>query len=449
MASNQKSHIYKNVLAWRGFEKLYLDSRTCDVYFLFKSKDSDESPTKIPAHKNILASVSPVFDAMFYGPAKEKGDIKMTYSTPEAFKEFLQFFYHSSVTVSEENVVEVMNLGKQYMLNDCLDACTDFCEKTLTIDNMCSGYELAILFEQDKLKEFCEQKICDNPKKFFKSNSFLSCKQNLLRHILQLESLSHGNLVVFDGCISWAKAACAQKHLDAKKMSNLRVVLGSILENYRFDEMTIEGFFSCYRSYDGFFTLEEFRDICMKISSNALTKDVREDFRYLMNKSILVCNRINVNAPNRVNYNTGTMTVPNTTFTSNSPLLLKKFYCRKVCSGWNDQPTVPAGIRINENRTSNYDGNLLAFVEILLSTTDETIVELPDAVPIKPRIKYQIEFIWQNIYPQSTQENISNSENIGQGIAIQFIPNEGDNLSLLNAHEIVTRLDFIRQKKRR
>lgn len=97
------SKVYKNVLAWRGCEKLYLNERTRDVSLVFFSKEI----VSVPAHKNILAAISPVFDAMFYGPNKQ-----------EAFIEFLQFFYRSEVTLSIENVSEVLDLCKRYLLDD-------------------------------------------------------------------------------------------------------------------------------------------------------------------------------------------------------------------------------------------------------------------------------------------------------------------------------------------
>lgn len=167
MARAPESIAYQNVLAWRGCERLYLDIRTCDVYFVFKSGPSDvDKPEKVPAHKSILSAISPVFDAMFYGPHKQEGDIKIVDSNAMAFREFLQFFYLSSVTLTFENVPEVMYLGKEYMLSDCMIACTDFCESTLTIDTICWGYELAILFDQDRLRRYCERKILNTLKRY-------------------------------------------------------------------------------------------------------------------------------------------------------------------------------------------------------------------------------------------------------------------------------------------
>lgn len=262
------SIVYKNVLAWRGCEKLYLDNRTKDVFFIFQSKKNEEIE-KVPAHKNILSAISPVFDAMFYGPHKQDGDIEIVDAAPEAFKEFLQFFYRSQVKLTAENVPGVMDLCKRYLLDDwdtVSMACTDVCKSTLTLDTMCLGYELAILFELDDLKTFCEEEIGKNAAKIFRSSSFLDCQPNSLRHILQLDSLSNES-EVFDSCMEWAKAECVRKGCDGSNAQNQRAQLDNLFYEIRFGEMTHEEFQHLYRTYVGVFTSDEFRDITMMITS--------------------------------------------------------------------------------------------------------------------------------------------------------------------------------------
>ncbi|XP_031638057.1 BTB/POZ domain-containing protein 6-A-like [Contarinia nasturtii] len=250
MAETPNSIVYKNVVPWRGCEKLYLDTRTADVFFVFGS--SRENVVKVPAHKCILSASSPVFDAMFFGPAREIGNtITIVDASPDEFKEFLQFFYLSSVRLTVGHKPRIMNLGEKYMLNVCKKACTELSKATLTMENMCLGYELAILFNQDDLKEYCEAKISENPMEFFKSQSFLDCEPNLLRYILQLDSLKCDESVVFDGCMAWAKTACIRKGLDGNNMQNLRSELGDLFYEIRFGDMTLEMFNACVDLYEG------------------------------------------------------------------------------------------------------------------------------------------------------------------------------------------------------
>lgn len=233
---------YRNVAAWRGCEKLFLDARTADFFFVFETDDE-----RIPAHKAILSAISPVFDAMFYDSLKFESDEYIIDSKPEAFREFLQFFYLSSVKLTAKNVVEVLSLAKQYMIDECFNACNDLCESTLTLDTMCWGYELAIVSESDRMQKYCEKQIGENAEQIFRSSSFLDCKSNLLRRILQLDSLKCSETVVFDGCIAWAKKACIQMDLNDENVQNLRIQLDNMFYDIRFGEMTSKEFYLRYR----------------------------------------------------------------------------------------------------------------------------------------------------------------------------------------------------------
>lgn len=58
-----------------------------EVQFIF---DLQNEVKKIRANK---ASRSPVFQTMFFGELKEKGDIEIVDASPEAFQEFIAFFH--------------------------------------------------------------------------------------------------------------------------------------------------------------------------------------------------------------------------------------------------------------------------------------------------------------------------------------------------------------------
>lgn len=400
MSQNADSITYKNVLSWRGCEKLYLDSRTSDVLFIFRS-ESDEC-VKLPAHKNILSAVSPVFDAMFYGPSKQEGDINIVDASFEAFKEFLQFFYRSLVKLTADNVAEVLNLGKQYLLNDCIQACTDFYESTLTLDNMCWGLELAILFELEGLKEFCEQQISKNSTEIFRSSSFLNCESNLLGHILQINSLECDEVVVFDGCMTWSRVACITKGLDEENVENLRSQLGDLFYEIRFGDMSHKNFHNRFQLYDGLFSLDEFKDITMMITckefqsdkfnrnsriSSGITSGMSSGENDNFSEEIICNNTSPAGA-----YYRGKMGIKSnlfgfdTEFSSSSLLNLMKFSFR-LSNYMKEDVTV--NIKI-----SHYIGNikqLISSTRVAGKHSGDTIVQLPSPVVIKPGIKYSIE----------------------------------------------------------
>lgn len=261
MDKNEKAFVYKNASTWRGGENLYLDRRTSDVFFVFRAVR-----VTVPAHKSILSAMSAEFQATFNGTIGQKGVVRIVGTTVEAFKVFLKFFYLSAVELTSENALEVLSLGKKYAVANCLEACVEFCKLTLTLDSMCWGYELAILFELNELKRFCEQIISQNPHKIFHSVSFLLSESNLLHHILQLDSLQCDGITVFDGCIAWAKEACIQQELDENNGRNVRNQLGDLFFEIRFGEMNLEHFYERYCLYKDLFSVDEFEDILSMIA---------------------------------------------------------------------------------------------------------------------------------------------------------------------------------------
>lgn len=158
----KEGKFYKNNLARQVFQKIVV-SRTPDVHFIFNG-NGDDKATKIAAHKDVLAAVSPVFDVMFNGELKEKGDVKIVDASAAAFKEFLQFFYNDQVKMSMENIEDLLNLAHKYDVTGCFQMGVAFLKENLATEKLFWGLQIAHKFDSDDLKAFCKTKIVNNPK---------------------------------------------------------------------------------------------------------------------------------------------------------------------------------------------------------------------------------------------------------------------------------------------
>ncbi|KAH7703278.1 BTB/POZ domain containing protein, partial [Aphelenchoides avenae] len=69
------------------------------------------------AHKMVLASVSDVFEAMFYCNFPEEDQVKIEDATAEAFEAMLEFIYTGAVTVDSDSVFPLLYLAKKYLLD--------------------------------------------------------------------------------------------------------------------------------------------------------------------------------------------------------------------------------------------------------------------------------------------------------------------------------------------
>lgn len=150
------SNIRKNPCLKEAMDSLYADrDATGDIKFLIGTE-------VIHAHRCVLAALSPKYQAQFYGAMPEKNVIIVEDVSSAAFREFLQFFYADTVTLTIENAEDVLNLVKQSLNEKLLTECTDFLLETVALEKLCWCYQLALFYDINALKKFCEEHISIN-----------------------------------------------------------------------------------------------------------------------------------------------------------------------------------------------------------------------------------------------------------------------------------------------
>lgn len=223
--------------------KMYLDETTADVHFIFKvveefdemqpgeiqSKESQlekngsiDSQTacdssrviRLPAHKILLAGDSDVFHTMFYGSLKEKGDVKITDSTPYAFKEFLSCFYFDEPLFTRANIVDVYMITHKYNAVKCMKKVIQYLERSLSVDNVLDIYDVAMTLDIPELKTKCLLIIEANYIEMYKqdgSKQFAVCAYKVLLNIIEFAQLSDDAKLIF--CMKWSLAQCRQENM--------------------------------------------------------------------------------------------------------------------------------------------------------------------------------------------------------------------------------------------
>ncbi|XP_031637083.1 BTB/POZ domain-containing protein 6-B-like [Contarinia nasturtii] len=413
-----------NNFAAKALNRLYLDSTSADVHFVFGA--DTEQPIKVPAHKSILGAMSPIFHTMFYGLLKEGDEVKIDDAPAEAFKKFLQFFYLIDVSLSLKDISRIMYLCEKYQINDCLQTCSTFLGDILSVDAVCLCYELAFLFKQPQLVKTCDAFIKFETSTILKSDGFLCCNKDVLQHILNMDSLNCSPADVLVATLKWAQHSTQANDLSADNPKDVRDQLGDLFFKLPFGALDPAEFFKAIPLYKDLFLFEEMKDIIGIIGSEAYqpTIFVRRNFCREKNES---------NQPMEVNRIISDSFLVNdvetTTFSSNKLLLLNGFLCANVYNFVKEkwayyilEADFPSS-KITIGESQNMNDTILFSGEIKLITHGENRVNLASPIIIRPFVKYEIRFKQPGIPPSIyTFSTLKSELRIEPDITIQFHP---------------------------
>ncbi|XP_055353470.1 BTB/POZ domain-containing protein 6-B-like [Paramacrobiotus metropolitanus] len=194
------------------------------------------------AHKLTLSVSSDVFHTMFYGSLPQGTDtaIDIPDVPPDAFSNMLSFIYAGAVeNMRQENAVPTLYCADKYDLPWLAEACTDFILGQLKPDNCLVYLENALRWtpQYDALLEACWDVVDASSGAVFQSEHFSSLERSTLEAILQRNTLSAVENVIYTAVERWAAAACARKNLSPCP-KNRRRMLGPALFLVRFPLLT-------------------------------------------------------------------------------------------------------------------------------------------------------------------------------------------------------------------
>ena len=121
------------------FANLFENTEHGDVTFKVRGQE-------FQAHKNILATRSPVFSAMFQHPSKEKmtGIVDVADIEPDVFNELLRYIYTGEVPINvmDEVAVGLLAAADKYLLKELKKACGDHLIKNMSPKNCLQLFSL-------------------------------------------------------------------------------------------------------------------------------------------------------------------------------------------------------------------------------------------------------------------------------------------------------------------
>ncbi|XP_066981919.1 BTB/POZ domain-containing protein 6-B-like isoform X1 [Macrobrachium rosenbergii] len=218
----------------------------------------------LKVHRLILAMSSPVFEAMFYGPMAEKGDLTLPEDPPKAFAFLMGYIYKGNASLPDVDMaVMVYKLASKYQMGSLCSVCSEYLQSHTDLNNLALLYEMSFLYEDSKLKEKC-RKVVNDSRQILSSPRVgqLSpqCMEDLLQQKLPVES----EVAVFKGLLQWGTLQADNSSTSTEWTKGLRQEIETLLPHIRFLTMTLDDFVE-HVMPSGVLTPEESNAIMMNI----------------------------------------------------------------------------------------------------------------------------------------------------------------------------------------
>lgn len=165
--------------------------------------------TKIPAHKNILATRSSYFRALLYGGLVESTKNEIELKVPlNVFKALLNYLYTGRMSLAKmnnEEILDCFSLTNEYGLEELNSAISIYLTNHLSLENCCAIFESARLFSLKTLTDASIKFIATNLNELLGSSSFHTLSQDSLCILLERDSFCAPELQIFNAVSEWYK----------------------------------------------------------------------------------------------------------------------------------------------------------------------------------------------------------------------------------------------------
>ncbi|XP_063283757.1 actin-binding protein IPP [Pelobates fuscus] len=231
--------------------KMRLQLEFCDVQIQI-------GETVFAVHKLVLAASSPYFAALLAGGMKEASNdvVQIQGLEPSSFQLLLDFIYTGSVSISGENVQELMTAADMLQLSNVVDLCCDFLKDQIEPGNCVGFFQFSEQLACQSLVDFTESYIHTHFPEVKMGDEFPTLTKDQLIRILRSEELCiEDEHQVFSAALTWIQGDIGtrkrhvvevlepvrfsllppqrlQKSIEDVTDFNLRVALQTLLREY-------------------------------------------------------------------------------------------------------------------------------------------------------------------------------------------------------------------------
>lgn len=191
---------------------------------------------------------------------------------------YFRFLYFEDNGIDESNVISVLYAGEKYAVSELVEVCKSFLESNITEDSVCYIMENARMFNIAELLTKCKNFIfCTEyvARRVFESCGFLEPRREILLSLVESDELPLDEYFIYQSLTRWAKYNCVQEGKSSLNTREIREMLGNIIFEVRFVNLSLEEFWKNIAS-DKILTDEEkihvFKVIVEKTTENGVLK---------------------------------------------------------------------------------------------------------------------------------------------------------------------------------
>lgn len=191
---------------------------------------------------------------------------------------YFRFLYFEDNGIDESNVISVLYAGEKYAVSELVEVCKSFLESNITEDSVCyimenaRMFNIAELFTKCKNFIFCTESVA---RRVFESCGFLELRREILLSLVESDELPLDEYFIYQSLTRWAKYNCVQEGKSSLNTREIREMLGNIIFEVRFVNLSLEEFWKNIAS-DKILTDEEkihvFKVIVEKTTENGVLK---------------------------------------------------------------------------------------------------------------------------------------------------------------------------------
>ncbi|XP_043911367.1 kelch-like protein 10 [Protopterus annectens] len=182
------------------FNELRLNGKLCDVIIKVDGQE-------FKAHKNIMCSCSSYFRALFAGAWSnaEKRIYNIPGVSPEMMNVIIEYAYTRTVSVTADNVVQLLATAVHFSVTGIVKACCNFLESQLCSENCIGIWKLVDCYYCPELKYKVQLFILHHFEEMVKlSEEFLLLPASKFGDIIEKDELNvKQENVVFEAIIKW------------------------------------------------------------------------------------------------------------------------------------------------------------------------------------------------------------------------------------------------------